>query len=221
MKRFIPVIGLLGLVLVLAIGAQVIAQNGKPPAAEKNPYETKVKEGDLMPDILAVADPINKIKPELLKDKIVLYNVFAYWCPPCNAEAPDLQELYTELKAQGVEVVGIASGRMQDVKTEDFIQKNLGFVEKHKWTIPLIHDPDRKITQLLGIKAFPTSFLVDRNGKIVEVVVGGGAGIKDEWIKRINPLLAPNVTESANHPCCGEPQNCPDKDCAGNDCKHN
>lgn len=212
MKRF-SIIAVI-LLAILAVATFAFAQRGEQPKAEKNPYETKIKEGDIMPNLVAAAEnSVNTLQADSLKGKIVLYNVFAYWCGPCNGEAPDLQELYSELKAKGVEIVGVAAGRMPDMKTDEFIEKNNKFVEKHKWTIPMIHDPENKATKMLGVKAFPTSFLVDRTGKIVTVVVGGGPGVKAEWLERINPLLETAVAQEANHECCGNPDTCPDKDC--------
>lgn len=212
MKRIVLIIVVL--LSILVIGTAVLAQRIQLKKQTSNPYETRLKEGDTMPNLVAIAEnPTDTLKAETLKNKIVLYNVFAYWCGPCNGEAPDLQELYTEMKSKGVEVVGVASGKNPDEKPEEFLANNQKFVTKHKWTIPMINDTDSKVVKVLGVKAYPTSFLVGPDGKIIIVEVGGGPGVKAEWMKKIEPLLKDLPVEADAHECCGDPANCPEKDC--------
>lgn len=97
----------------------------------------------------------------LASGKPHLINVFASWCAPCEAEAPQLMQL----KQAGVEIIGIATA-----DTTDAMQ---GFLAKNGDPFVAIGDDRRRATQLaLGSSGVPESFLVDSNGKIVKQHIG-------------------------------------------------
>ncbi len=102
-----------------------------------------------------------------LKGKVVLINFWASWCSPCKAEMPAIQATYQTYKDQGLVVLGI------NATDQDEASAARQFAQTQGLTFPLLADADGATFQLYQVQALPTSFFVDRQGKIASVVVGG------------------------------------------------
>ncbi len=118
---------------------------------------------------------------DYVRGKIVLLNFWGTWCPPCRREIPDLVEVSHESEGKDFVVVGITLERdvvnaEQNVK--DFAtQKGIKYLN--------IIDKDQSIARAYGgINAVPTTFIIDKKGRIVETLVG--ARMKQDFIDAIN-----------------------------------
>ena len=113
--------------------------------------------------------------------KVVVLDFWATWCPPCRAEIPDFIELQKKYAAQGLAVVGVSVDQA-DLKTvKSFAQKN-GI----NYSVVLVDD---KIADAYGgIDGLPTTFIIDRSGRIVNQHLGFTAPAEIE--KEITNLLA-------------------------------
>jgi thiol-disulfide isomerase/thioredoxin len=120
------------------------------------------------------------------KGKVRIVNFWATWCPPCRAEIPHFIEMYGELKGKGVEIIGISLDREGDKVVAPFVKEN-------KMNYPVLIGNDAVSSAYGGIRGIPTTFIVDREGRIVKKYVGLPAqteeGIKDAFMKDIKPLL--------------------------------
>jgi peroxiredoxin len=97
--------------------------------------------------------------------KIVILNFWATWCPPCRIEIPHLKELYAQYRDRGVEVIGISLDSAGEQVVRDFVEKN-----QIDYAILL---GDEKITlDYGGILGIPTSFIIDRQGRIRQRLFG-------------------------------------------------
>ncbi len=92
------------------------------------------------------------------KGKVVVLNVWASWCPPCQSEMPLLQRTQNQISKQGGLVLG--------VDTQDSPDDALKFLHKKKITFPSLRDRDREYGQKYGVSAYPETFLIDRKGRI-------------------------------------------------------
>ncbi len=126
-----------------------------------------------------------------LKGKVVLLNVWATWCTPCRVEMPALERLYQKLHAEGLEVVAVsvdaplgsfsAPGRAGgDVRK---------FVADYGLNFTILHDPARTIEELFLVQGLPTTFVIDRDGRIAQKVVGARAWDAENFVAYIQELL--------------------------------
>ena len=99
------------------------------------------------------------------KGKVVILDFWATWCPPCRMEIPHFQELHEEYAGKGLVVLGVSldQGGLSAVRP---------FVEQNGVTYPVLIG-DRNVANAYGgIRGIPTTFILDRNGRIVEKYVG-------------------------------------------------
>jgi peroxiredoxin len=98
------------------------------------------------------------------KGKILVVNVWGSWCGPCRLEAKNFEKVYTDLKGQGVQFVGINT---RDTSTTPA----LAFEEEHGITYPSLYDPTGKLMLrfkkgTLNPQLIPSTLIIDRDGKI-------------------------------------------------------
>lgn len=121
---------------------------------------------------------------EYTKGKVVLLNFWATWCGPCKREIPDLIEISKEMAAKGVIIFGVSLDQGDKRMT---VVKN--YVEKVN--IPYINVVDNNNFTLTdaygGISAIPTTLIIDKNGKIVDKIVGGMT--KEQFEAALNKAL--------------------------------
>ncbi len=99
-----------------------------------------------------------------LRGKAVVLNFWASWCKPCKEEAPYLEQLWTENRDRGLVVLGL------DAK--DFRRDARGFARRFDLTFPLVFDGPGETVPDWGVTGFPETFVVDREGRVLEAFVG-------------------------------------------------
>ena len=116
------------------------------------------------------------------RDKIVLVNNWATWCPPCKAEIPTLEAYYKAHAANGFIIVGIEAGEPQaDVSK---------FVQEHEMTYPVWFDLKSAALDAFKNQNLPNSYVIDRKGTIRLAWVGE---INQAMLEKyVTPLLAEN-----------------------------
>jgi peroxiredoxin len=116
------------------------------------------------------------------KGKVVLLDFWATWCGPCKIEIPWFIEFEQTLKDRGFAVLGVSMD-------EDGWAAVKPYIEQRKLNYRVLMGND-EVGQLYGgLDALPTTFLIDREGRIARVHVGLEVG-KDEFKNEINSLLA-------------------------------
>ncbi len=103
-----------------------------------------------------------------LRGQVVVVNFWASWCPPCRAEMPTLDRVAREYASQGVTVLAV------NATASDSREAAQRFLEEIKVSaLPVVLDIDGRVVQTYRISAFPTTFFVDAQGVIRDIVVGG------------------------------------------------
>lgn len=101
------------------------------------------------------------------KGKTVLINFWATWCGPCKAELPDIEAISRQYAHKGLVVIGVSEDTGPGV-----LKHVAGFVKQHGLTYQIVID-SVNISNAYGfISAIPTSFIVNKDGKIVDKWVG-------------------------------------------------
>lgn len=119
--------------------------------------------------------------------KLTMINVWATYCGPCLSEMPELGELAGEYDAKEFQLIGIVSDMMDGVEQEEF-DMVVELIEQTgaSYTHMLLNESLRDAF-LTDVTAVPTTFFVDENGVVLDVVVGAMG--KDDWKEKIDELL--------------------------------
>lgn len=98
------------------------------------------------------------------RGRTLVINFWATWCPPCRAEMPSMQRAYAALTRDGIALVAISVG--------DDAQAIRAFLGEVPVSFPLPMDPDSRIAQQYPMIGLPTTFVVDRAGRLVYSLTG-------------------------------------------------
>jgi peroxiredoxin len=101
-----------------------------------------------------------------VKNNFTIINFWATDCPGCIKEMPGLASTYNQFRGQGLEIIAISM-------SYDPPNHVLNFTQKNKIPFPVVLDIDGQIAQSFeNIRLTPTSILIDKNGKIIDKVIG-------------------------------------------------
>ena len=126
-----------------------------------NNINLSMTRGQEAPDFaLPLTDGSEAKLSELLKDKeVVVLNIFASWCGPCEKEFPDMEKTYQKYKDK-MEIVAVSGDLVLD-EMEDMVK----YKEEHNLSFPI--GMKNESIDSLKIGGFPTTYIIDRNGRIV------------------------------------------------------
>jgi peroxiredoxin len=125
------------------------------------------------------------IKLADFKGKVLFFNFWATWCPPCRTEIPDFVEVYSQMKAKGLEIIGLSL----DSKGRETVS---AFIEKYKINYPIVLETRDNTEQIISDfdpgQYIPTTFVIDKQGRIRDKIVGQTD--KKELLRYFNQLIA-------------------------------
>ena len=171
-------------ILILILGAGWIWISRIPAAAEGTERVTAPTKGFPAPDFTLKDSGGSIYELSSLKGKAVLINFWASWCPPCRTEMPAMEEVFELYQNQGFVILAVNSTIQDDPDEAKALFQELGL------TFPLLLDTDGSVTQTYQVRSLPTSFFIDREGIIQEVIIGGPMS-EALIISRIEKLLLP------------------------------
>ncbi|MEU5311166.1 TlpA disulfide reductase family protein [Streptomyces sp. NPDC021562] len=179
-RRWLPL-----LVLLIAVPSAACSPPRESGASPVSPLiRVAAADRQTAPDLTGEDLDGRPVRLADYRGKVVVLNVWASWCSPCRAEAPELSQAQRELAAEGVQVLGVD----MDARRE----KGRAFQEQHRLSYPSLHDPaSRQLLRLpRGYKAqaLPYTLFVDRDGKIAARYLSPltAAGVR----RVVGPLLA-------------------------------
>jgi peroxiredoxin len=141
----------IGLVLLMVAGG-LIAVQLRPPSLPK-PQDWKLEQ--LKGGSVSMSD---------YKGQVVLVNFWASWCGDCRDEIPDIIQTYNKYHSQGFSVLAINYGESTKDARDFMVDYAIAF--------PVLLDPGKKIAAQYGVATIPSSYLIDRSGKVVEYAAG-------------------------------------------------
>jgi len=139
-------------------------------ALEENPLQ-----GKMAPEFTLTDTKGQKVSLADYKGKAVVVDFWATWCAPCKIEIPWLEQFKNQYGGQGLAVLGISEDDLDlDNKSELAKEKQqiANTAEQLKINYPVLYDDANVSTPYGGVDGLPTTFFIDRSGKVVASTVG-------------------------------------------------
>lgn len=175
LKRTAMIVLMLGMMLVCCT---MVFGAGR---RDKSSSEGVVKIGAPAPDFTLRDLEGKSISLQSLHGKVVILTFWATWCPACRSEMPSLNALYRRLARQGVVVLGINGGEpTARVKS---------FMEKENLDFPVVMDESGDVHALYQIRQYPTMFIIDRQGRLVDRHIGLRDWNAPEHVQTLRSLI--------------------------------
>ncbi len=115
------------------------------------------------------------------RGKMVFVNFWATWCPPCREEMPSMERLYRREKDHGLVILAVSLD--SDPKAVS------PFVKEHGLTFPVVVDTKMDAANLYGVRAVPSSFMIDRDGYMRGIALGSRAWDGEDAIALVNGMI--------------------------------
>jgi len=144
----------------------------------------EVQTRPLAPDFLLEDMGGKKRQLSALRGKVVLVNFWATWCPPCRREMPSLEGLNQALKGADFEILAVNVG--EDADTIDAFTSTLDTVP----AFPIVFDRDSRVLKAWSVMGLPTTYILDKSGRIIYRAVGGREFDDPSILKQIRSLIA-------------------------------
>src|SRR6266496_2822093 len=132
--------------------------SGKIPAPQQ---------GFLAPDFELTTPTGESVKLSDLRGQAVLVNLWATWCPPCREEMRTIEKAYQEYKDQGFTVLAV------NMTYQDNPLAVTPFVKEQGLTFPILLDKASAVANAYQLHSLPSSYFIQRDGVISEVIIGG------------------------------------------------
>lgn len=148
------------------------------PSPEPEATESLEPEETVDPDAIPALDFTledqfgNTHSLEDYKGKTIFLNFWATWCPPCKAEMPEIQQLYDSYSREGEDALIVLGVAGPEMGKEGTVEDITAFLEENDYTYPVLMDTDGSLFYGYGISAFPTTFMIDRDGNVFGYISG-------------------------------------------------
>ena len=117
------------------------------------------------------------------KGKIVVLNFWATWCAPCIEEMPSLNRLAERYAGKGVEIVAIS--------VDEDPEAYQNFLSKNQIRFLTLRDPSRRISEQYGTFKLPESYVISREGRLLNKIIGAADWSAAEMLSYFEGLLTP------------------------------
>jgi thiol-disulfide isomerase/thioredoxin len=130
--------------------------------------KAQVAVGDIAPEISLRNPQDSLLSLSSLRGKVVLLDFWASWCAPCRAANPGVVRLYNKYKSKGFEVLGVSIDSKKEAWLKAVAQDRIQYKQ--------VNDPagwNSPVAENYGINQIPTSFLLDKEGKVIAIDLAG------------------------------------------------
>jgi peroxiredoxin len=146
-----------------------------PTPEERVPFRVEFTLPDVQGHLVRLAD---------LRGRPVLINIWATWCSPCREEMPSMNALYKDYSAKGLAMVAIAT----DTEGQPVVAP---FMQAYGLTFPVLLDPQNMVGTQLQVPGIPISYLLDKRGRVIDLVIGA----RDWYSRKIRHLIEQLLAE--------------------------
>jgi len=139
-------------------------------------------QGSLAPDF-SFRDPLGADHSlSQLRDKVVLLNFWATWCPPCVEEMPSMQQLQRRMEKHPFVMLAFSV----DSSWEPVDR----FIHRNSLTLPVYADFENEIATLYGTFRYPETFILDKSGRVAHRLLGARDWMSAETLRFLDVLVA-------------------------------
>ena len=140
------------------------------------------KLGELVPSFTLPKDDGKAVTLADFRGKILVLNFWATWCPPCIDEMPSLNRLTERYSGKGLEVVAVSVDEDPDAYRS--------FLAKNKIAFLTLRNPSRIVSELYGTYKLPESYIISRDGRLLQKIIGATDWTNKEMLSYVEGLLA-------------------------------
>lgn len=157
----------------------MIAQSANGPSTEEGAEDNGIPEnplqGQMAPQFTLRDTSGKKVSLSDYKGKAVVLDFWATWCAPCKVEIPWLEQFHNQYAAQGLEILGVSEDDLDPDDKAKLSEEKKDIAAKAaqlKINYPVLIDDASVSTPYGGVEGLPTTFFIDRSGKVVASTVG-------------------------------------------------
>ena len=140
-----------------------------------------VEAGDKAPSFKVTTEDGRTLTRSDFGGKLLVLNFWATWCPPCRQEWPSLDQMAKTMASQGVVVVAISVDKDEKLYRE--------FLQQTKPAFKTTRDPQAGISADYGTYKYPETYIIDRDGKVREKMIGAENWMNPELLTRLKQYL--------------------------------
>lgn len=162
--------------VVVVAGLLMLAgcPGGPPPAS--------VVVGELAPEFTLVNMEGERVSLADYRGQVVVLNFWATWCPPCREEKPTMERLYQQFKDDGLVFLAINVEENGHQVVSEYLMNN-------SFSFPILLDGKAEVQGMYGVFRYPESYIIDRDGTVVEHIIGGRDWMESSTYRKIESLL--------------------------------
>ena len=160
------------LLLLAALGAVAALQK-----AQHGPRTGYAAPDFALPDLTGVTHRLSEYR-----GKVVFLNLWTTWCPPCRMEMPAMEQLHRRLAGRDFAMLAVS----EDEGGRDAVAP---FVAELGLTFPVLLDPEARLSPRYGATGYPETFIIDRDGKVVNHIIGPANWESEEMMRYFAAVL--------------------------------
>ena len=170
-------------VIILVLGAVWIGLTMLLVPAGTGGLAPAPRSSFLAPDFELTSIEGKTLRLSELKGSVVVLNIWASWCSPCQAEMPALQSVYEKFSSKGLVILAVNSTIQDDPVSAQRFAKENGL------TFPVLLDSSGIVTKQYQVRALPTTYFIDHQGIIRDFALGGPLS-EAYLVSQVETLLA-------------------------------
>lgn len=148
------------------------------------PAETGAKAavGAAAPDFVLKSVDGKDVRLSDYKGRVVLLNFWATWCPPCRSEMPSIESLSRKMNEYDFVILAVSIDGFETSQLKNIVSPN-------HYTFTVLHDPEQKVADIYLISGIPTTYIIDKDGVIIDKSVGAEYWDSEDRIRQFMSLV--------------------------------
>ena len=142
---------------------------------------TSLPEGKTAPDFTLENLNGKEVSLSDYRGRLVFLNFWATWCPPCRSEMPSMEKLYQKFRDEDFVILAVDLRESQNTVKD--------FARDYKLNFSILLDSTGKIGDTYGVRAIPTTYLINPQGKLIGKAVVARDWASQEAVKLVVQLL--------------------------------